>query len=336
MRLMLHTFAKDARRLWPAVAVSWLMLGVLTNADRWRADRMPSPMEGWMTLLLSMAWACVAALAVQEEPLVGDRNFWTTRPHRWPALLAAKLLLVLLAIHVPMFMADIYILIARGFSPAPYLGELIVKQLLFFGVLTLPAIALASVLRNFTHFVLALFAIAAGMAILSGGLQTFTYYSWDVNEVRHAAVRVVLAVAAILIVLVQYVKRRALLARALAVAAALTAGSVSAYMPARIEYTVRANQPEPRIALRQAVPDEQLRRSVGIQPRQRVVLIPLSIDAGSFHIREVYVEIVAPNGVRVRSVRPIPNDPTQKIPLLAWINNDWLSLRFTPASARIL
>ena len=67
MRLMLHTFKKDARRLWPAVTVSWAMLAVLTNTDRWRADWMVTPVEGWLTLLLSMAWACVAALAVQEE-----------------------------------------------------------------------------------------------------------------------------------------------------------------------------------------------------------------------------------------------------------------------------
>jgi hypothetical protein len=332
MRLMLHTFTKDARRLWPAIAVSWLMLGVLTNADRWRADWMASPMEGWMTLLLSMAWACVAALVVQEEPLVGDRHFWTTRPHRWPALLAAKLLFVLLAIHAPMFLADLYILAARGFSPAPYLGELLVKQLLFFGALTLPAMALASVVRNFTHFVIAVFAIAAGIAMLTGMFQAERFYRWEPTEVRHAVVLGVLVLAAIAIVLVQYAKRRALFARALAVAAALTAGSVSAYMPARLDYSVGANQPEPRIALRQAAPDEQILRSIGPLPRQRVVAIPVSIDSGRFHIRDVDVEIVAPNGVRVRSVRPIPNDPNQKIPFLVWLYpTNWLVLRFTPS-----
>src|ERR1051325_11172444 len=188
MRLMLHTFLKDARRLWPAVAVSWVMLCVVTNADRWRADWMPGPMEGWMTLLLSMAWACLAALAVQEEPLVGDRNFWTTRPHRWPALLAAKLLFVLLAIHVPMFVANVYVLAARGFSPSPYLGELLSKQLLFLGALTLPAIAIASVVRNFAQFVIAVFGIAAGIAILNGTFQGERFYRWEPSEVRHAIV----------------------------------------------------------------------------------------------------------------------------------------------------
>ena len=77
MRLMIHTLA------------------ALANSDGWRADWIPSSMEGWLNLLLPLVWACVAALAVQEEPLVGDRNFWTTRPYRWPSLLGAKLMFVI-------------------------------------------------------------------------------------------------------------------------------------------------------------------------------------------------------------------------------------------------
>ena len=167
MRLMLLTFKKDARRLWPAAAATWVMLAALADADRWRADWIPSPMEGWMNLLLTMAWVCLAALAVLEEPLVGDRNFWTTRPHRWPALLAAKLVFVVLAIHLPSLLADLFVLTARGFSPAAYSGDLLLKQVLFFGAVTLPSIALASLVRNFTHFIIAVFTIAAGIAILT-------------------------------------------------------------------------------------------------------------------------------------------------------------------------
>ena len=173
MHLILHTFRKDIRHLWPAVAVTCLMLGELARQDRWRADSLASPLEGWLNLLLTMAWAMLAALAVLEEPLVGERNFWTTRPHRWPALLASKLVFVLVAIHLPLLLADLYVLAARGFSPADALGPILWKQLLFFGAVTLPSIALASLVRNFTHFVIAVFAIAAGIAILNGGFQRF-------------------------------------------------------------------------------------------------------------------------------------------------------------------
>ena len=67
MRLILHTLQKDLRRLWPAAAITWVMLGSLARADRWRADWIASPMEGWMNLLLTMAWVMLAALAVLEE-----------------------------------------------------------------------------------------------------------------------------------------------------------------------------------------------------------------------------------------------------------------------------
>ena len=77
MRLILHTLQKDFRRLWPAAAVTRLMLVALTRADRWRADWLASSMEGWMNLLLTMAWVMLAALAVLEEPLVGDGHFWS-------------------------------------------------------------------------------------------------------------------------------------------------------------------------------------------------------------------------------------------------------------------
>src|SRR5262249_3401986 len=162
----------------------------------------PSPLEGWLTLLLSLAWACVVALAVLEEPLVGDRNFWTTRPYHWPSLLGAKLLFALTAIHLPLLAADVFVLSARGFAPAAYLGYLLWKQLLLFGALTLPAIALATLVRSFTQFVLAVFAIAAGVAILNGGFQT-----WPepfTPDVRHMLVRIVLAAAATAVLLVEY------------------------------------------------------------------------------------------------------------------------------------
>ena len=120
--------------------------------------------EGWLNLVLPLAWACVIALAVLEEPLAGDRHFWLTRPHRWPALLAAKVIFALLFVHVPFLIADGYILAAHGFPPLEYLAQLLWKQLSFAAFVTLPALALATMVRSFTHFMLGIFAIAAAAA----------------------------------------------------------------------------------------------------------------------------------------------------------------------------
>src|SRR5439155_1011099 len=85
------------------------------------ADFIPGPAEGWLTLLLLAAWGFLLALLVLEEPLVGDRQFWITRPYRWPALLAAKLVFAALFIHLPSLLADCAILAARSFSPVAVL-----------------------------------------------------------------------------------------------------------------------------------------------------------------------------------------------------------------------
>jgi hypothetical protein len=41
MHLILHTFRKDIRHLWPAVAVTCLMLAELARQDRWLPTRLP-------------------------------------------------------------------------------------------------------------------------------------------------------------------------------------------------------------------------------------------------------------------------------------------------------
>ncbi len=340
MRLMLHNFRKDARRLWPAALVTWLMLATLARADRWRGDWMPSPLEGWMTMLLTMAWACLAALAALEEPLVGDRNFWTTRPHRWTSLLGAKLLFVALAIHLPSFLADVYILGSRGFSPTAYLPDLLWKQLLFFAAIVLPSLAAASLVRSFTHFVIAAFTIATGILILNGGFQNFPEFTPLRYELHHALVRILLASSALVVIWMQYARRRMAPASAIAIAAGLAAALVATWLPARAEYAVGAVPQTPQVALRNVPLDPGVMRSAGVA--QTTVLLPVSIDPGiradRYRIPIVDLEIATPDGTRIASLRSSPNQPYRKIDLSVYPflppdgSAGWLSLRFSPSA----
>lgn len=174
MKLLLHILRKDARRLWLPLGVTLVLLGVLAHDDGWRSDSMPGLAEGWLNLLLPLAWALLAALAVHEESLVGDREFWTTRPYRRTALAGAKVVSLLLAIHVPSFLADCAILLVRGFNPLEWMPQLLGKQLLLACWLTIPAAALATVVGSIAHFMLAALAIAAGAAFLGGTLDRFS------------------------------------------------------------------------------------------------------------------------------------------------------------------
>jgi hypothetical protein len=97
MHLMLHIFKKDVRRLWWGVAIALL----IQIAAAWF-----DAVEDVAVLLhdlLMVTWAVLLALAVHEDPLVGDRQFWLTRPARWRVLLGSKLLFALAVVHVPSF-----------------------------------------------------------------------------------------------------------------------------------------------------------------------------------------------------------------------------------------
>jgi hypothetical protein len=345
MRLMLHTLRKDLRHLWPVAAASWAMLAVIAHADCRRTDWVASPLEGWLTLVLSMAWACLVALAVLEEPLVGERNFWTTRPYRWPDLLGSKLLFAALLIHLPLFIADSAVLAVRGFNPLTYLGVLLAKQVLLFGALTLPAVALASLVRSFAQFVIAAFIVAAVIAIVNGGLDRFPELGRHGDAVRHAGVRIVLATAAIAAIAIQYARRRALPARAIAAIGTLAALAVATWTPALAEYGPLAgnSQAPPNIALRNGPP-----ASREWAPRfsnwGETVFLPIEIAAGSeqFHIPLIEIEVTAPDGVRIRSTLPSPNHPLERIDLFAraWgppgFPPNWLVLQFSkPAWDRV-
>ncbi len=217
--MILHIFKKDIRRLWPAIALSLAALGALTWHDRWRSDRAVGEIEGYLNLLVPLAWACLLALAVEQEPLVGDRVFWITRPYRRRDVLAAKLLFAALFVHLPMLLSDCWILQTRGFPPLLYTGELLAKQLATACALTLPAMALAALVRNFSHFVLELVAVTAAVLVVAGAIWT-PQTIWEVFETVRRQLALVLAAAGAIAVLgLQYLGRRVAWSRGVAVAA---------------------------------------------------------------------------------------------------------------------
>ncbi|HEY1341295.1 MAG TPA: hypothetical protein VGF59_27485, partial [Bryobacteraceae bacterium] len=166
-----HIFQKDVRRLWWAILPSLALTAMLARGDRWRSDYMPGPVEGWLNLLLPVVWAALIALAVEQEPIAGDRQFWITRPYRRGALLAEKALFAAVFVHAPYLLLEWYVVGSRGFSPVGALPHVLWKQVMLAGAVTLPALALASLFRSFTHFILVVFAIAVVSVVISGRMQ---------------------------------------------------------------------------------------------------------------------------------------------------------------------
>lgn len=347
MNLALHTFRKDVRHLWPALLVWLALLGVLTNTDRWRSDTIISPVEGWLNLLVPLAWACLVALAVLEEPLAGDRHFWLTRPYRWSALLGAKAAFAILFLHVPSLLADAYVLAARGFAPAEWLPQLLWKQLTFAAFLTLPAMALSALLPGFTHFMLATFGIAAVAAFAFGAASREAYFMQRPDDyLRGEVTGLLVAVAALAIIWLQYRRRRAVLGRTVGIVVALLAGALTGLVPGSADYRARAMlhaAPGPvSLQLRPQVPWP----GAVFWPQRTGCVIPVTlkgIPAGAeYRIATLSLTVTTSDGRRFESTTVTPRNQFDKIQLDARILQNpymgpfvlsplWLNLTFDPA-----
>ena len=219
MRLVLHIFKKDVRHLWWGIAGALSLQAWMVWLDARNATvDLPD-----FSLPLIITWACLISLAVHEDPLVGDRQFWITRPSRWPVLLGSKLLFAVAVVHMPSFLADVVILAARGFHPWAWLGSLLAKQFMLAVCLTLPVIALTAVLQSFAYLALAIIAIG-GLTAFVTAFTPLLHSQWrGVEDTRVAIFFAVFAVAAAAIVPLQFAWRRTWQSRAVGVAAVLAA-----------------------------------------------------------------------------------------------------------------
>ena len=180
MNQVLHIFRKDARHHWPEIAASLALLAsfVWVEMREWAypdvmatglAAVVVSGLLGQLVVpLLPLSWMFLIVRAVQGESLVGDRQFWITRPYDWKNLAAAKFLFILAFICIPLFIAHIFLLAKAGFSPLSYITGLLWLQLFWMLILFLPTAALATVTRSIAQMLLALlfvvlFAITMGV-----------------------------------------------------------------------------------------------------------------------------------------------------------------------------
>lgn len=325
MNLVLHIFRKDARRLWPAVVVSLALLVLLAINDRWRGDSAVGTTEGWLNLLLPLAWACLLAFAVLEEPLIGDRHFWLTRPHRWQTLLSAKLLFALAFVHLPSLLAALYIVTARGFSLVECLSQLLAQQAILAAAVTLPAIAMASLVGSFTHFMTLLFAVsAAAIFVTSGGpFRAMPEIQRPVDYLRPEFVAAIAGLSAIGVFLLQYRRRKVAVARTVALLAVVMAGGLLAYVPASFDYRVRAAlHPAPALALRQNAVKPAMPPNFASYNRDTVavpvVLVGLPAEA-LYYLGPVDLTITTSDGSRYHTSATSPYGPANGVPVFARI-----------------
>jgi hypothetical protein len=218
MKQVFHIFQKDARHFWLEIAVSIALVAtyVWSEIHSWTAPEEFSGgfvgfLRAFPTILVFLSWWFTIARIVQDEALVGDRQFWITRPYEWKKLLAAKVLFVTVFINLPLLIAQVVLLAKAGFNPVLYLPGLLFMQFLLAIFLLMPLAAVATVTSSVVQMGLASLIIVlyiVGVAALSSYIPSSSF-SFEIDDLQPA----IMIGAALVVIGWQYARRKTVKSR---------------------------------------------------------------------------------------------------------------------------
>jgi hypothetical protein len=233
MKQILAIFKKDAHHLWPEILASVAMVTALAviYPVAWRSPAEfgaqsygnffaalarggRSFLASSLIVLVPVTWWILIARLVHCERLVGNTQFWVTRPYEWPKFLAAKLLFLVAFLYIPFFLAQCALLAEAGFNPLLYLHGLIYNLVFATAILVLPLATLSSLTSGFGKLTLVLLGLVlyiAAVALLYSWLP-FELTSSPSGPVENEASFLLCLCGCSAIVLAQYAVRRTRLA----------------------------------------------------------------------------------------------------------------------------
>lgn len=218
MTQAIHILRKDVRRLWRQIAFVMVAIGYFASLAFSKQAVVLGVLNGTSLIepvMIGLVWNLIAAL-VHEESLNGDNEFWLTRPYRRQSLLAAKVMLAVLVVAVPLFIADCVIIGALSFSVSGNFAGLVLRQFFTAAWLILPPFAIASATRLLTEDLLAW--------LVTGAVAALAYFPNDDDVLRVAWEKIAIPVAVVLLLAAiwrQYTRRTVWSSRALITAAVL-------------------------------------------------------------------------------------------------------------------
>jgi len=248
MSRILAIIRKDARHLWPHIAVFLVLmtLGALLDPTYTRTDS--SDYSLFSSLLPLACWSLLVAL-IHEEKLPGDRQYWLTRPISWKELLTAKALFIAAFINLPFLLCHLAVWRALGVPALAHLSALLWKEVFFTAFYILPVAALAAITRNLGQVILTALIVVLPTALLANFLVERSRVAWAGREwLMMAGVAAALYCGITGVLIVQYSRRRTTLARILAGAVALMIVAVF-YSPLRAAFAARTSNSGVRLSL---------------------------------------------------------------------------------------
>jgi hypothetical protein len=180
--------------------------------------RMSLPLAAGLRTLQVLACVVLITLLIQQERLVGHRQYWLTRPFGWKELLGAKALFLITMVNVPIVIYHCAQLTVAGINTMYWFSELCWRQELFTAFLILPSAAVAAVASNLGQAILSSIGTFLTLAAVADIVRDKGLWLWLIfDEVHHwgapLAPVLVVAAAATGVILLQYSSRQEVLAR---------------------------------------------------------------------------------------------------------------------------
>jgi hypothetical protein len=283
-------FWKDVRHLWPELTLYAVLLVVYAVAapQVWLGKNPNQFLAMFVTLLkvlIAVSWLVLIERAVHADNLVGEEQFWITRPYHWQSLLAAKMLFVAVCVTIPFVVMQWAMLLEAGLNPFTAKAGMALCLLRFVSNAWLPLLVAASVTENLAM----MFTFIAAMMVAWAGLLTFIMSSTDMRMSPPYSLAVFLILFGglmVAILIYQYARRRTIHSR-LAIVAFLALfllmifgfdrGGFGAPVKAliRAHYTATDSL---RLVFGEAVPYEKRSESRQVPRDQVEVKLPVQIQ----------------------------------------------------------
>lgn len=315
MKQILQIFMKDTWRFWVEIAISVAILlgfSVLGAKLALRTDlpnaELLSILAALLGMLVPVSWWVLITRVIQAERLVGDTQFWITRPYVRTSLMGAKALFVLAFIYLPFFAAQFVVLAGVGFSPWLYITGLLFNLVLLTGIVFLPLASLATVTSSLVRSVLTILGILVALiAVTSVIAFLFAGGGAGIGSETAGPISFAISIAVCGVAIgMQYTLRRVWLARGVLLVLPLLLVAVtylgSKYDQARMDKLYPALQGAPPIRIAYA-PDPKSTETFTLMRSSRA-MIPISlrldetgVDAGQLLLTEaVRAELTAADG----------------------------------------
>lgn len=245
MKQTLHLFRKDLRQFWLETLMAVFVVFGAAFTDRylwindpndvmpfaWRVTHDPLRLLAYaFVILMPVSWWLLIERIVHAEALIGDKQFWITRPIDWKSLLSAKLLFIFVFLYLPFAIAQWIEISRAGFPILSNLPGLLFLFILITGILVVPMLTLAVLTRNFTRSLFSLLGLILAVAAIAYAANKFAPNNVSAPFSDRFSIPVLLVVAGFAIV-IQYARRMASLARAVLLPLPIVIALIAIFMP---------------------------------------------------------------------------------------------------------